>query len=134
MMNILFSVLICSFCLQMFTFSMTIGKVSRVFDGFDYSYAEFAVSTEKITQSNGLGPYFYQYAFEKRANDYFEEHLSPFISSDNYKIECSYSSPYTVNGVANNRYCKRATLNFEATFCGYHHYKNSKSFIIKEKA
>lgn len=133
MMNILLSVSISLFCLSMFSFSTTLGKISRTFEGFDYSYAEFAVSVKGVTPDNGLGPFFLQFAFKDMAKDYFEEHLSPYLSEENYAIDCVFTSPYTVDGKEDDRYCKRATLNFEATFSGSYHYKNSKSFVIKEK-
>lgn len=130
MMNYLLIAMVFSFSVQMFGYASTLGKIKRVFEGFDYSLAQQAVVAKQIDSIPG--PYFYRIAWKNVTVDYFKTNLEPYLLNGSYTLKQELSDPYIVDG-KRTRYFKRATLYFEATFQGIYHYENSKSFIIKEK-
>ena len=130
MMNYLLIAMVFSFSVQMFCYASSLGKIKRVFEGFDYSLAQQAVlarQEEKIP-----GPYFYMTAWKNVTRNYFKTNLEPYLLSGSYTLKQEVSDPYIVNGKETS-YFKKATLHFAATFQGIYHYENSKSFIVKEK-
>lgn len=131
MMNYLLIALVFSFSVQMFSYSSSLGKIKRVFEGFDFSLAQQAV----LARGEGeipYAPYFYKTAWKRVTVNYFKTNLDPYLRNGSYTLTQKLSDPYIIDG-KETTYFKRATLYFEATFQGIYHYENSKSFIIKEK-
>ena len=131
MMNYLLISLVFSFSLQMFSYSSTLGKIKRVFEGFDFSIAQQAVLARGGDEVP-YGPYFYLTAWKNVTKNYFKTNLDPYFINVTYTLSPEFSDPYIIDNKETS-YFKRATLYFEATFQGIYHYENSKSFIIKEK-
>ena len=131
MMNYLLIALVFSFSVQMFSYSSSLGKIKRVFEGFDFSLAQQAV----LARGEGeipYAPYFYKTAWKRVTVNYFKTNLDPYLRNGSYTLTQKLSDPYIIDG-KETTYFKRATLYFNATFQGIYHYENSKSFIIKEK-
>lgn len=131
MMNYLLIALVFSFSVQMFSYSSSLGKIKRVFEGFDFSLAQQAVLA-KGQNEIPYGPFFYKTAWKRVTVNYFKTNLDPYLRNGSYTLTQELSDPYIIDG-KKTTYFKRATLYFNATFQGIYHYENSKSFIIKEK-
>lgn len=131
MMNYLLIALVFSFSVQMFSYSSSLGKIKRVFEGFDFSLAQQAVLA-KGQNEIPYAPFFYKTAWKRVTVNYFKTNLDPYLRNGSYTLTQKLSDPYIIDG-KETTYFKRATLYFNATFQGIYHYENSKSFIIKEK-
>lgn len=127
MMNYFFIVIIFSFSVQMFSFTNTIGKIKRIFEGFDYSVAQQGVMAIKESSTQNYGPYFYPVLFNKVMNDYFSENIT--ANNVIYQVNANYSNPY-----GNNEYYRRVSVTFSCTFNSIYQYSDNKSFVIKEKS
>ncbi len=115
----------------MFSYATTLGKLKRVFDGFDYSVAQTGVYAKDEGTKAETGPYFYKSYWNRVVRSYFKTNLEPYYKG-NYEINSVFSNPYIISGKESNRY-QRVTLYFSADFNISFHYENDKSFVIKEK-
>ena len=133
MINYFFIVIIFSFSINMFSFTTTLGKVKRVFEGFDYNYAEMGVLSKKESLTQPNGPYFYPTRFSVVVDEYFQENFKEMDkNSFKYEVSKTYSDPYLMYGSMTN-YNRKATINFKCTFNYIYTYENSKTFVVKEK-
>lgn len=133
MINYFFIVIIFTFSVQMFSFTNTLGKVKRTFEGFDYSFAQQGVMAIKESENQSYGPYFYPSLFNKVMNDYFAKNLESKANNVAYEVNAKYSNPYSNEGEA-SQYYQRVSVTFACTFDSIYQYSDSKSFVIKERS
>ena len=101
MMNYLLIAMVFSFSVQMFSYSSSLGKIKRVFEGFDFSLAQQAV----LARGEGeipYAPYFYKTAWKRVTVNYFKTNLDPYLRNGSYTLTQELSDPYIIDGKEND--------------------------------
>lgn len=132
MANYFFIVLLFTFSIQMFSYTNTLGKIKRVFEGFDYSYAELGVVGRIASSDQEYGPFFYPSAMNRVITNYFKNSFKDYPAKITYMAKGEYSLPYIIDEKETTYYTKLKVV-FECTFNSFYRYEDSKSFIVKEK-
>lgn len=132
MANYFFIVILFSFSFQMFSYTNTLGKIKRVFEGFDYSYAQQGVIGRISSEDQEYGAYFYPLGMNRVIKNYFANNFKNYPAKIAYSANGEFSEPYIVDGKESTYYTKVKVV-FECTFNTFYHYEDSKSFVIKEK-
>lgn len=132
MINYFLVVVVVTFCLQMYSYTSSLGKVRRVFEGLDYSVVQGCVNGLQNQTSANTGPCFVYSLLNSTVGDYFSTNLSPKYSRDKYEYEITLTDPYVVDGTAMNRF-KGTVITFKIEYFSGYLYSNQKKFIIKEK-
>ncbi len=132
MMNYFLVILVVTFCAQMYSYTASLGKVRRVFDGLDYSVVQGCVNGINKGSQNQCGPYFVYPLLKSTIEQYFVLNLKPAYKRNQFDYEITLTDPYSSNNEQSQCY-KGAIITFQINYYQGCVYSNQKKFIIKER-
>lgn len=132
MMNYFLVVLVVTFCAQMHSYTTSLGKVRRVFEGLDYSVVQGCVNGISKENQNQYGPYFVYPLLKTTIERYFVLNLKPTYKRNQFDYDISLTDPYSLSNDGSQCY-KGTIITFQINYYQGCIYSNQKKFIIKER-